>query len=59
MRWSGGAMVLGKLIVPGRLENSRARVYCTCSRCEWGWFRYVFSLLFFFLLSPFLWNGPI
>ena len=33
--WSGGAMVLGKLPVPGRptnLDYSRARAYCTCSR---------------------------
>ena len=32
--WSGGAMVLGKLPVPGRptsLEKSRARAYCACS----------------------------
>ena len=29
--WSGGAMVLGKLPVPGRptnLDDSRARAYC-------------------------------
>ena len=39
--WSGGAMVLGKLSVPRRptnLDNSRARAYCDCSRCEWGLF---------------------
>ena len=33
--WSGGAMVLGKLSVPGRstnLDNSRTRPYCACSR---------------------------
>ena len=37
--WSGGAMVLGKLPVPGRptiLNDSRARTYCACSRCGWG-----------------------
>ena len=37
--WSGGAMVLGKLSVPGRptnLDNSRARAYCACSRCGLG-----------------------
>ena len=31
--WSGGAIVLGKLPVPGRLTNldeSRTRVYCPC-----------------------------
>ena len=30
--WSGGAMVLGKLPVPGRptcLDKSRARAYCS------------------------------
>ena len=34
--WSGGAKVLGKLSVPGRptsLDDSRARAYCSCSRC--------------------------
>ena len=34
--WSGGAMVLGKLSVPGRPTNlnySRARAYCAYSRC--------------------------
>ena len=32
--WSGDAMVLGKLPVPGRpvgLDKSRARAYCACS----------------------------
>ena len=40
-RWSGGAMVLGKLPVPGRptnLESSRARAYCACSECGWRLF---------------------
>ena len=34
-RWSGSAMVLGKLSVPGGptdLVNGRARAYRTCSR---------------------------
>ena len=34
--WSGGAMVLGKLSVPGHPTNlnySRARAYCAYSRC--------------------------
>ena len=33
--WSGGAMVMGKLPVPGRptgLNNSSARAYLACSR---------------------------
>ena len=48
--WSGGAMVLGKLPVPGRLTNldiSRARAYCVCSRCGWGLFGPFFSRLSF------------
>ena len=57
--WSGGAMVLGKLPVPGRPTNldwSRARAYCACSRCGWGLFGH-FSLIYpFFPLSPSLWE---
>ena len=41
----GGAMVLGKLPVPGRptsLEESRARAYCACSWCgRVGWLFWV------------------
>ena len=121
--WSGGAMVLGKLLVPGRptlwiivgqgltaltvgagggclgiftlvylysslspslwetaryrlkyclkgllspkqptnqssagasynFDNSRARAYCACSRCGWGWFGYFYSHLSFLLNLP-------
>ena len=45
-------MVLGKLLVPGRptnLDYRRARVYCTCSRCGWGFghfYSHLSSLLF-------------
>ena len=48
--WSGGAMVLGKLLVPGRpsnLDHSRARTYCACSRCGLGMFGLFFSRLSF------------
>ena len=61
--WSGGAKVLGKLSVPGRptnLEYSRARAYCSCSRCGWGLCGHFFSRLSF--LSSFslsLGDGPI
>ena len=55
--WSGGAMVLGNLPVPGRptsLDKSRARAFCAYSRCGWGLFG-LFSLvclsLFFLPLS--------
>ena len=59
---SGGAKVLGELSVPGRptsLDDSRARAYCTCSRCGWGLFGHfsLIYLLFFFSLS--LGDGPI
>ena len=36
LKWLGGAMVLGKLLVPGRpadLDYSRARAFCACRRC--------------------------
>ena len=63
MGWPGGAMVLGKLPVPGRptnLDHSRARAYCACSRCGWGMFGHFFSRLS--ILSSFslsLGDGPI
>ena len=56
-------MVLGKLPGPGRpttLDDSRARAYCACSRCEWGLFGHFYSQLSF--LSSFslsLGDGPI
>ena len=43
-------MVLGKLPVPGRptsLDKSRARAYCSCSRCGWGLFGHFYSHLSF------------
>ena len=52
-------MVLGKLPVPGRptiLDYSRARAYCTCSRCGWGLFGHFYSHLSFSPLSPCLWE---
>ena len=66
-------MVLGKLPVPGRptsLNKSRARAYCSCSRCGWGLFGHfysssILSLLFlplfgrrFDLIDCFGFNGP-
>ena len=49
--------MLGKLSVSGRpanLDNSRARAYCTCSRCGWGVWTFLLSSvisLFFLPLS--------
>ena len=60
--WSGGAMVLGKLSVPGRpagFDWSRARSYYSCSRCGWGCldiFSLVYHFSFFFL--PLSWRRP-
>ena len=52
-------MVLGKLPVlgcPTNLDKSRARAYCTCSRCGWGCLN-IFSLIYLFsFLSPSLWE---
>ena len=48
----GGREVLGRFPMPGRptnLDNSRARAYCTCSRCEWG----CFDILLSFVISLF------
>ena len=58
--WSGGAMVLGKLPVPGRPTNldwGRARAYCTCSRCGWGvvW-TFLLSSILSFLFLPLFWE---
>ena len=61
--WSGGAMVLDKLPVPGRptsLDDSKARAYCACSRCGcrlFGHFYSSLSCLSSFSLS--LGDGPI
>ena len=47
---SDGAMVLGKLPVPGLptdLDKSRARANCSCSRCGWGLFGHFYSHLSF------------
>ena len=56
---SGGAMVLGKLSVPGCptiLDNSEARAYCACSRCGRSGLD-IFSLIdHFSFLSPSLWE---
>ena len=61
--WSGGAMVLGKLPVPGRptiLVDSRARAYCACNRCGRGVFGHFYSSLsFLFSFSLSLGDGPI
>ena len=52
--------MLGKLSVPGRptsLDDSRARAYCACTRCGWGFFLDFFSLIYLFsFLSPSLWE---
>ena len=53
--WSGGAMVLGKLPVPGRPTNlalSRTRAYCPFGRCGWGWFGHFYSHLSFLFFLP-------
>ena len=56
---SGGAKVVGKLLVPGRstgLDYSRARAYYVFSRCGWGLFRHFSPIYYFSSLSPSLWE---
>ena len=53
--------MLGKLSVPGRptsLDDGRARAYCACSRCGWG-FVWTFFLSSIFSFSLSLGGGPI
>ena len=60
--WSGGAMVLGKLPVPGRptiLDYSRTRAYCAYSRCGWGCLDIFTHIYPFSPLSPSLWETAI
>ena len=56
-------MVLGNLSLPVRptnLDKSRARAYCSCSKCGLGLFGHFFSRLsFLFSLSHSLGDGPI
>ena len=62
MGWSGSAIVLDKLSVPGHptdLDNSGARAYCACSRYGWVLFRHFFFPLSFSLLSPSLWETAL
>ena len=52
-------MVLGKYSEPKgptNLDNSRAKVYCTCSRCGWGLFAHFFLSSIFSLLFLSLWE---
>ena len=55
--WSGGAMVPGKLSVPGcptKLDNSRVGEYCACIKCGLGLFGiFFFRLSFLFSFSLF------
>ena len=63
LMWSGGAMVLDKLPVPGHLTNldeSKTRAYCAHSGCGWGLFGNLFSRLsFLFSFSHSLGDSPI
>ena len=57
---SGGAMVLGKLPVPGRptnLDNIGTKASCACGGCRLGLFRH-FSLFCCFSLFLPLWETP-
>ena len=61
--WSGGAMVLGKLPVPGRpailITVGQGTTASACSRCGWRLFGHFFSHLSFLSFSPSLGDAPI
>ena len=60
--WSGGAMVLGKLPVPGRptiLMIVGKGPIGACSRCGWVFFGHFYSSLSFLSFSLSLGDGPI
>ena len=54
--WSGGAMVLGKFLLPGRptiwITVRQGPQYCACSRCGRGLFGRFYSHLFFLSSYP-------
>ena len=63
MSWN--AAVFNKLhsIMPSlgasyNLDYSRARAYCACSRCGWGWFGHFYSHLSFLLFLPLFGRRP-
>ena len=41
-----------------RGDYSRARAYCACSRCGWGWFGHFYSHLSFLLFLPLFGRRP-
>ena len=58
--WCDGAGLTSSTGASYNLYNSRARAYCTCSRCEWGLCGHFYSHLSFlssFSLSS--GDGPI
>ena len=51
--------MLGKLSVPGgptSLDDGRARAYCACSGCGWGFVWTFFLIYLFSFLSSSLWE---
>ena len=55
----GACAMVGKLSVPGHpayLDNSRARDYCSSSRCRWGLFGHFFLLSIISLFFLPLWE---
>ena len=58
----GGAMVLGKTSSAGasyNFDDSRARTYCVCSRCKWGFFwTFLLSSILSFLCLPVFGRQP-
>ena len=60
--WSGGAKMLGKLSVPRRptsLDDRRARAYCACNRCGWGFWTFFLLSIFSLFFLPVFGRRPI
>ena len=54
--WCDGSRKTSSAEASYNLHNSRARAYCTCSRCGWGCLD-IFTVIYpFFPLSPSLWE---
>ena len=43
---------------PYNFDYSRARAYCACSRCGWGWFGHFYSNLSFVFFLPLFGRRP-
>ena len=50
--WCDGAGWASSAGASYNFDNCRARAYCACSRCGWGWFGHFYSHLSFLFFLP-------